>query len=140
MQKISLLIVMCIMFYFVGNSQVQQEQEIFLKKSTSKDKTYNNNKVDQKATFIGGDSELFKFYKNNSTFKVNHFQVPDKSTYFNLYIDEKGNVYDFKIIKSVDDDHNKEIERLVNIMPKWNPAKNNNKTVKVILLDYITFQ
>lgn len=140
MRRVFLFITVSIVICFTGNSQVHEEQEIFLKKQTTKEKVYNNDVVEEKAVFVGGDPKLFQFYKSNSKFKIKDFEVPSKSTYFNLYIDKNGKVYDYKIIKSVSDIHDKEIGRLVSLMPKWNPAKNNNETVKVILLDYITFQ
>ncbi|GAA4275981.1 energy transducer TonB [Aquimarina mytili] len=140
MQKTFLFTIVCVIINFTGNSQVHEEQEILLIKPTKKEQVYNNDMVDEKAIFKGGDSKLFKFYKNNSKFKIKDFEIPNKSTYFKLYIDCDGNVYSHKIIKSISVNHDKEVEKLVSLMPKWKPAKNNNKLVKVVLIDYITFQ
>ncbi|WP_027393516.1 energy transducer TonB [Aquimarina latercula] len=134
-----LLIIVCVLCNIACTSQVNQEQEIFFNKPKNEVKTYNNEVVDQKATFKGGESELFKFYKNNSQFKVKDFEVPSKSVYFNLYINEKGEVYDYKIIKSIGTDYDEEVVRLISLMPKWKPAINKKKQVKVVILDYITF-
>ena len=140
-KKIYFTIISSILICFNVLSQINEEKEVFLNKiSTSEEKVYNNNFVQQKAIFIGGDSGLFKFYKKKSILKIKDFEVPDKSTYFNIYIDETGKVYDFKIVKSINKNYDKEIERLIHLMPKWKPAINNNKSVKVVLLDYITFQ
>ncbi|MHA7057683.1 hypothetical protein ACWGOQ_0010720 [Aquimarina sp. M1] len=113
---------------------------VFFNKSKNEVKTYNKEAVDKKATFKGGESELFKFYKNNSKFEVKDFEVPSKSVYFNLYINEEGEVYDYKRIKSIGANYDDEVARLINLMPKWKPALNKKKRVKVVILDYINFE
>ncbi|MDH7447231.1 energy transducer TonB [Aquimarina sp. 2201CG14-23] len=139
MKRIFLIIVF-IFCSISANCQVNNEQEIFLKKPSESEKIYNNYVVDQKATFKGGESELFKFYKKNSKFKVKNFEVPSKSVYFNLYINEKGKVYDYKIIKSIGADYEEEVTRLISLMPNWEPAINKKERIKVVVFDFITFE
>lgn len=121
-------------------SQVEDEQEIILNKSNSNEKVYSNYSVDRQAKFKNDERDLYKFYAENSKFKTSSIKMPERSVYFNLYINEKGEVYDFKIIKSLNCKYDTEVERLIKLMPAWTPAMNNGQKVKVSLVDYITFQ
>ncbi|UOB16281.1 hypothetical protein [Abyssalbus ytuae] len=123
---------------FLGLSQVM-EQEIIIGEDSSNN-IFDNSKVEKKATFSGGEKLLFKFYKENSRIEITSLKKPLNSVYFNLFINEQGNVYDFQIIKYFKEEHKKEVCRLIRVMPKWMPAEHNGKKVKVSVLDYITFK
>lgn len=124
--------------FFQGFAQVL-EQEISLVDDGQKDEVYDNLNIDKKASFIGGEAALLKFYKENATIKVSNLKKPEESVYFNLFIDENGNVYDFKIISSFNKEHEKEACRLIHMMPKWLPGEHKGEKVKVAVVEYVTF-
>ena len=121
-------------------SQTPEEQEVLINQNRLDERIYNNSTVDQKAVFKRGEKDLYEYYTTNSRFKVTNIKIPENSVYFNLFIDEKGNVYDFKIIKSFNTEYNQEVERIIKQMPCWQPAVHNGEKVKVSLVEYISFK
>lgn len=119
----------------------QEEVEIPLtNKVNQKERVFDNFKVDNPATFKNSKDSIFSFYKKNSNIKVSDIKVDEKSTYFNLFIDEKGCPYKVTIIKSLGEEYNKEVNRIISKMPLWTPAVHKGKNVKVSIVEYITFQ
>lgn len=118
-------------------AQTEEEQEIILIKDTVKDKVYHNNLLLEKAKF--NSKTPFDFYKSNSKFKIVLEEEPSKTTYFNIFIDEKGKIYNYKVIKSLGEKYDNEVKKLVDLMPNWIPAKENGKNVRVVELQKITF-
>ena len=48
-------------------------------------------------------------------------------------INKSGSVENIKIVKSLCEDCDREVIRIVNLMPKWEPGELKNKTVDVII-------
>jgi len=55
-------------------------------------------------------------------------------------VDEKGNLSDIKVAKSVDASLDAEAVRVVKSMPRWNPGMQNGKAVKVRYTLPVTFR
>lgn len=118
-------------------SQNPNEQEILIKSQNKN--IYTNQVVDKKAQFKNGDNDFFNFFAKNSMYKIDKIIKPKNTIYFDLYINETGKVYDFKILRPLSEKYNNEIKRLIKIMPKWKPAEYNDKKVTVSTTQYITF-
>ena len=55
-------------------------------------------------------------------------------------VDEKGNLSDVKVAKSVEPSLDAEAVRVVKAMPRWNPGTQNGKAVKVRYTLPVTFR
>lgn len=93
------------------------------------------------AEFPGGEVELMNFIGNNLkypiTAKEDHVQG---RVYVRFYIDRNGIVQKPYILKGVREDLDKEVLRIIKLMPKWKPAYSNNNPVGVALSLPVNFK
>lgn len=100
-------------------------------------------KVDQLPFFPGGDSAMTKFMNDNLKYPELEREA---GIYGNcrvvFFVEKDGSLSDIKILKGVPGGHgfNKEAMRLVNSMPKWEPAKQKHHVVRVQSTILITFK
>lgn len=93
--------------------------------------------------FPGGQSELFKFINTNIQYpqfeKENEIQG---NVYVRFTITEEGLVKDPKILKSVNGAPNfdKEVIRVIKLMPNWIPGENAGKKVSVYFTMPVKFK
>jgi protein TonB len=52
--------------------------------------------------------------------------------YVSFVVDSKGNVTDVKILRGIGGGCDEEALRVVKMMPKWHPGKQNGKNVRVL--------
>lgn len=100
---------------------------------------YSNSSVDESPKFPGGEKEMLKFYRDNSPYQISAKEREGLTVYYRLVIDEKGKIYDFKILRGQDEELNQLTEEIVKKMPKWKPGKKEGKKVKVMRLFGITY-
>ena len=89
--------------------------------------------VEEMPSFPGGDAERNKFLAEN-------IQYPQQATengiqgtvYVSFVVDSKGNVTDVKILRGIGGGCDEEALRVVRMMPKWHPGKQNGKNVRVL--------
>ncbi len=89
--------------------------------------------VEEMPSFPGGDSERIKFLADN-------IQYPQQATengiqgtvYVSFVVDSKGNITDAKILRGIGGGCDEEALRVVKMMPKWHPGKQNGKQVRVL--------
>jgi protein TonB len=85
--------------------------------------------VDSMPQYPGGQSEMMKFFMSN-------FQYPQEidaccRIVIGFTVDANGKMIDFKIIRSLQDDFDKEALRVMRLMSDWKPGKCNGKPVAV---------
>ena len=89
--------------------------------------------VEEMPAFPGGEGERNKFLAEN-------IQYPQQATengiqgtvYVSFVVDSKGNVTDVKILRGIGGGCDEEALRVVKMMPKWHPGKQNGKNVRVL--------
>jgi periplasmic protein TonB len=89
--------------------------------------------VEEMPSFPGGEAERNKFLAEN-------IQYPQQATengiqgtvYVSFVVDSKGNVTDVKILRGIGGGCDEEALRVVKMMPKWHPGKQNGKNVRVL--------
>jgi protein TonB len=89
--------------------------------------------VEEMPAFPGGEAERNKFLAEN-------IQYPQQATengiqgtvYVSFVVDSKGNVTDVKILRGIGGGCDEEALRVVKMMPKWHPGKQNGKNVRVL--------
>lgn len=92
---------------------------------------YTGEKVDTPAEFPGGAYGLVKWKSNNLNYPENALRNGvEGMVLINFIIDKDGSISDIELQKGVHPDLNREAIRLVNSMPKWQPAMKDGKYVR----------
>jgi len=119
--------------------------EYLSKQAEEKDKVKKRGKdfvydvVEKMPSFPGG-SEALKEYLKKNTMCPNSDACIQGRVIVVFVVDEKGNVGDVKVAKSVEPSLNAEAVRVVKSMPRWNPGMQNGKAVKVRYTLPVTFR
>ncbi len=107
------------------------------KKKITIDSTIKNEKV---AEFKGGLKGLGRFLSESLEIptRLSNLKMhgPVKASF---YIDTLGKVQDIYIVHSLEWSADKEVIRVLSLMPKWIPAEQNGKKVKYSCIQPITF-
>jgi protein TonB len=99
--------------------EVVEEQEIFTI-------------VEEMPSFPGGDAALMKYLGSNIKYPAIAKDAGIQGTvYVTFVVDEKGEVKDAKVLRSIGGGCDEEAIRVVKSMPKWKPGKQRGKSVKV---------
>lgn len=88
--------------------------------------------VDVVAQFPGGTEALQKYLSENIKYPIE--AIKNKQTgrvYVQFVIDKEGEVTNVKVLKGVCESLDAEAIRVIYNMPKWDPAKIDNKTVNM---------
>jgi len=133
------IIIFILVFLLNFHALIAQEEKIIRYDSISKSETYVT--VDKKPEFPGGLDSLNNFYKKNSSYPLcTKSERSCKAVYYQIFIDSLGNINKFNIIKGANAILNKEVERLVQLMPKWKPGMKNGLPVDVLSTQVIKFK
>lgn len=103
------------------------------------------NKVDTEPSYPGGEAAMNMFLKDNLKFPAGLEDKDQEGTIFvDFIVTENGTVRETATssytFDNVDPAFNDEAMRVVNLMPKWNPGRQNGKPVDVKFSLPITFQ
>jgi protein TonB len=126
-----LFIVILISILDVLKAQVETTVKVDTAPEKSKSNIYVN--VDKMAEFPGGVDSLKLFYKKNSKYKTCNDSDNCKAIYYSIVVDSLGFPGKFKIIQGINNKYDKEVERLVKSMPRWEPALKNGKVVNALV-------
>jgi protein TonB len=82
--------------------------------------------------FPGGKAELMKFLNSNIKYPTIALESGIQGKVILSFVVEKdGSITDVKVARSLDPSCDKEAIRVVKMMPRWIPGKQNNQTVRV---------
>src|SRR5690554_517603 len=88
--------------------------------------------VEQMPSFPGGDAALMKYLGSSIKYPAIAKDAGIQGTVFVTFVvDEKGDVKDVKVLRSLGGGTDEEAIRVVRNMPKWTPGKQRGKPVKV---------
>ena len=88
--------------------------------------------VEEAPEFPGGNSSLLKFLSKNIKYPLVAEQNGIQGRVIVKFIvDEDGSVVDPKVVRSLDPACDKEAIRVVKLMPKWKPGKQDGKPIRV---------
>ncbi len=87
---------------------------------------------DQMPSFPGGQGALMQYLSSHVKYPAvaEENGIQGRVT-VQFVVEKDGSVTDVKTMKSVDPSLDKEAERVVRSMPKWQPGRNNGQTVRV---------
>jgi len=83
------------------------------------------------AEFPGGNDSLIKFIAKNFNYpaKTENESISSTKIYVQFTVEKDGKISNAKVIKGINKTYDTEALRVVNAMPKWIPAKQNNQAV-----------
>lgn len=90
--------------------------------------------IQEQPSFPGGDAEMLRFLTNNIKYPQQEKEMNISGKVFITFvIDKDGSVTETEVYKSLKGGPNcdREAMRVVKMMPKWSPGKQNGKPVKV---------
>lgn len=97
--------------------------------------------VDEKPEFPGGNEALTSFLHNNVKYPpIAQENGIQGTVLLTFVVDEKGNVTNIQVVRSITDALDKEALRVMNMMPQWKPGMQGGKAVKVHYQQAITFR
>ena len=80
--------------------------------------------------FPGGDSELMKFFSQNLVYpEIAKRAGVEGKVILSFIVDKNGNIIDVEVAKSIGAGCDEEAMRVLNIMPRWIPGKQNGNPV-----------
>ena len=95
--------------------------------------------VEKMPSFPGGSEALKEYLKKNTRYPNPDACIQGRVVVV-FVVDEKGNLSDVKVARSVEPSLDAEAVRVVKSMPRWNPGMQNGKAVKVRYTLPVTFR
>ena len=93
------------------------------------------------ACFPGGQANLMKFLSENTKYpKKAEEEGVQGRVICQFELDEKGYISNIKVAKSIHPLLDAEAVRVISVMPRWIPAKQNGELVKIRYTLPITFR
>jgi TonB family protein len=97
--------------------------------------------VEQMPCFPGGNQKMQDFIKKNLQYPKECVEKRLQGrVIIAVVVERNGTLTNIRVVKSVNPALNKEALRIVNLMPKWIPGRQCDKTVRVKYIIPITFQ
>lgn len=105
------------------------------------DSIYTSANVQQQAEFPGGVGAMYKWINENIRYpEICLQQGVTGKVYAKFVVERNGRVSQVKIVRSPADCFHKEVKRVLESMPPWNPAKQNGNAVRVYFTLPVDFQ
>jgi len=95
--------------------------------------------VDVMPQYPGGDRELLKFIAQSIKTDAQEAGVQGR-VICSFVVDKKGNIVEPKIIRGIDPSLDAEALRVIGMMPRWTPGRQDGKAVRVLYTVPITFR
>ena len=97
--------------------------------------------VEQMPTFPGGPAALMQYISNSTRYpKVAEANGIQGRVTVQFVVEKDGSISGVRTMKSVEPSLDREAERLVKSMPKWNPGKQNGSAVRVYYFVPVVFR
>lgn len=88
--------------------------------------------VEEMPSFPGGNGALMQFLQSNVKYPVVAQENGVQGrVQIGFVVERDGSITDVRVVRSVDPSLDKEAMRVVKMMPRWNPGKQNGQTVRV---------
>lgn len=88
--------------------------------------------VEQRPEFEGGYEALMKFIRDNMQYPpmARRMQI-EGTVHVSFVVNKDGSISDVAILRGISSECDKEALRVVNLMPKWKPGRQNGRNVNV---------
>lgn len=96
--------------------------------------------VEELPSYPGGESEMMKFIRDNLTYpeSAQKAGIQGRIT-LRFVVRADGTITDAKVLRGIFDDCDEEVLKMISLMPKWKPGKQNGKAVPVYFTLPIVF-
>jgi TonB family protein len=89
--------------------------------------------VEEMPLFPGGENARIKFFSNNLRAPAEGVKEGSSGTvYVSFIVQADGSITNAKVLRGIGKSFDEEVLRVVNLMPKWNPGKQNGEAVAVV--------
>jgi TonB family protein len=96
--------------------------------------------VEEMPQFPGGEKELHKFLTGNIKYPLDlQGKKGNNTVYLTFVVEKDGSIRDIKILRGINEAIDSDVMRVMLMMPKWIPGKQNGKTVNVQFMLPIKF-
>ena len=97
--------------------------------------------VDVMPQYPGGDRELLKFIAQSIKYPTDAQEAGVQGRVIcSFVVDKKGNIVEPKIIRGIDPSLDAEALRVIGMMPRWTPGRQDGQAVRVLYTVPITFR
>ena len=97
--------------------------------------------VDVMPQYPGGDRELLKFIAQSIKYPTDAQEAGVQGRVIcSFVVDKKGNIVEPKIVRGIDPSLDAEALRVIGMMPRWAPGRQDGKAVRVLYTVPITFR
>ena len=97
--------------------------------------------VDVMPQYPGGDRELLKFIAQSIKYPTDAQEAGVQGRVIcSFVVDKKGNIVEPKIIRGIDPSLDAEALRVIGMMPRWTPGRQDGRAVRVLYTVPITFR
>ncbi len=97
--------------------------------------------VDVMPQYPGGDRELLKFIAQSIKYPTDAQEAGVQGRVIcSFVVDKKGNIVEPKVIRGIDPSLDAEALRVIGMMPRWTPGRQDGKAVRVLYTVPITFR
>jgi protein TonB len=140
--KIILFSFLLFSFVYAKFSIIKDTSEV--KNVLEGDENFNTSEIstfaEEMPSFPGGEEELYNFIANN----IKYPDLAKKAgitgkVIVEFIVSEDGKIIEPKVVKGIGYGCNEEAIRIIKLMPKWIPGKQDGKPIKVKLLLPIIF-
>jgi TonB family protein len=88
-------------------------------------------KPDKLPEYVGGENAKNKFIQKNLKYPKSAVnQISNGKVIAEAIVEKDGSLSNIRIIRKLNPIFDKEVERVISIMPKWKPAYHENKPVR----------
>ncbi len=88
--------------------------------------------IDEQPEFPGGTSALLEYFRNSIEYPQDALKDSiEGRVIVNFIVEEDGSITNPKVIKSISPSVDAEALRIVSQMPKWKPAKQKGKSIRI---------
>lgn len=102
-----------------GGQKKAQEEDLFVV-------------VEEMPAFPGGMDSLFIFLQNNICFPITEDTSVHSKVYVQFIVSKKGQIKDIRIIRSGGEEFDREVIRVLKLMPEWVPGRQRGKPIPVL--------
>jgi len=89
--------------------------------------------VEEMPLFPGGENARIKFFSNNLRAPAEGVKEGSSGTvYVSFIVQADGSITNAKVLRGIGKSFDEEVLRVVNLMPKWNPGRQNGEAVAVV--------
>jgi TonB family protein len=125
-----------IVYEYVHNAARLQDKPAL--KNGGRDRT---DSLEIAPSFPGGAVQMLDFIRKNMSFPLSARRMGiDGTVFLSFIVEEDGTITNITVTRGISADCDREAVRVVSIMPKWRPAMQNGKPVRVNSNLYVKFK